>query len=145
MCQCQESIKRATLVKFSISISTTMFWNLMFIMAATVSSCERISVGPKMTPRLDTVIRLNWFCVETLQPEETDVTMPFPPNTTLIQTPKQGATVFERFGSSHKYIKVSLKCEDNLISLSNFYLSSCSKGCGVADSLQWHVRDKVLY
>lgn len=50
-------------------ISTTMFWNLMFIMAATVSSCDRISVGPKMTPRLDTVIRLSWFCAETLWKE----------------------------------------------------------------------------
>lgn len=47
-----------------------MFWNLMFIMAATVSSCDRISVGPKMTPRLDTVIRLNWLCVETLQVDD---------------------------------------------------------------------------
>lgn len=59
-----------TLSKFSISISTTMFWNLMFIMAATVSSCDRIRVGPKMTPRLDTVIRLNWLCVETLRVKE---------------------------------------------------------------------------
>lgn len=47
-----------------------MFWNLMFIMAATVSSCERISVGPKMTPRLDTVIRFDSLCVETLEEED---------------------------------------------------------------------------
>lgn len=33
-----------------------MFWNLMFIMAATVSSCDLINVGPKIIPRLDTVI-----------------------------------------------------------------------------------------
>lgn len=50
-----------------------MFWNLMFIMAATVSSCERISVGPKMTPRLDTVIRLNWLCVDTLKVEDNEM------------------------------------------------------------------------
>lgn len=47
-----------------------MFWNLMFIMAATVSSCDRINVGPKMTPRFDTVIRLDWFCAETLRLED---------------------------------------------------------------------------
>ena len=55
-----------TLSKFSISISITMFWNLMFIMAATVSSWDLISVGPKITPRLDTVIRLYLLWVETL-------------------------------------------------------------------------------
>lgn len=47
-----------------------MFWNLMFIMAATVSSCDRISVGPKMTPRFDTVIRLDWLWAETLWVED---------------------------------------------------------------------------
>ena len=59
-------LRLLTLSKFSISISITMFWNLMFIMAATVSSCDLISVGPKITPRLDTVIRLNLLWVETL-------------------------------------------------------------------------------
>lgn len=29
----------------------------MFIMAATVSSCDLISVGPKIIPKLETVIR----------------------------------------------------------------------------------------
>lgn len=49
----------------------------MFIMAATVSSWERIRVGPKMTPRLDTVIRLDWLCVETLQVEDKGSKRPF--------------------------------------------------------------------
>ena len=38
-------------------ISTTTLANLMSIMAATVSSSARSRVGPKHTPRLDTVIR----------------------------------------------------------------------------------------
>lgn len=53
----------STFWRFSMMISTTMFWNLMFIMAATVSSCDLISVGPKIIPKLDTVIRfwLQWL------------------------------------------------------------------------------------
>lgn len=56
-------ICNSTLWWFSMIISTTMFWNLMFIMAATVSSCDLISVGPKIIPKLDTVIRfwLQWL------------------------------------------------------------------------------------
>lgn len=69
-CRHTKSRQRLTLLKFSISISITIFWNLMFIIAATVSSWDRIRVGPKMTPRLDTVIRLNWLWVETLQGED---------------------------------------------------------------------------
>ena len=56
-----------TLSRFSIMISTTMFWNLMFIMAATVSSCDLIRVGPNIMPRLDTVMRFCTLWVETLQ------------------------------------------------------------------------------
>lgn len=41
-------------------ISTTMFWNLRSMMAATVSSCGLINVGPNTTPRLAMVIR---FCL----------------------------------------------------------------------------------
>lgn len=45
---------------FSIRISMTMFWNLMSMMAATVSSWGRSKVGPNTTPRLATVIRFSW-------------------------------------------------------------------------------------
>lgn len=54
----RERAQYCTFLWFSMIISTTIFWNLMFIMAATVSSCDLISVGPKIIPRLDTVI---WF------------------------------------------------------------------------------------
>ncbi|TNN89549.1 hypothetical protein EYF80_000152 [Liparis tanakae] len=37
-----------------------MFWNFRSMMAATVSSCGLINVGPNTTPRLATVIR---FCL----------------------------------------------------------------------------------
>lgn len=56
---------------FSMMISTTMFWNLMFIMAATVSSCDLISVGPKIIPKLDTVIRFWLQWLDTLNNQET--------------------------------------------------------------------------
>ena len=59
-------ICKRTLWWFSMMISTTMFWNLMFIMAATVSSWDLISVGPKIIPRLDTVIRFCSLWEETL-------------------------------------------------------------------------------
>lgn len=56
-----------TFPKCSIRISTTMFWNLMFIIAATVSSCARMRVGPKITPMLDGDIRFSRLCSQTLQ------------------------------------------------------------------------------
>lgn len=55
-----------TLSWCSMRISTTMFWNLMSMMAATVSSCGRSRVGPKTTPRLATVIRFCWWWLATL-------------------------------------------------------------------------------
>lgn len=55
-----------TLSWCSMRISTTMFWNLISMMAATVSSCGRSRVGPKTTPRLATVIRLCWSWLATL-------------------------------------------------------------------------------
>lgn len=61
----------STLWWFSMMISTTMFWNLMFIMAATVSSCDLISVGPKIIPKLDTVIRFWLQWLDTLNNQET--------------------------------------------------------------------------
>lgn len=67
MCVC---ICNCTLWWFSMIISTTMFWNLMFIMAATVSSCDLISVGPKIIPRLDTVIRFWSLWEDTLCTQE---------------------------------------------------------------------------
>lgn len=54
----------------SIRISTTMFWNLISMMAATVSSCGRSRVGPNTTPRLATVIRLCWWWLATLLTRE---------------------------------------------------------------------------
>lgn len=39
----------------------------MFIMAATVSSCALIRVGPNMTPRFETVMRFCWLCNDTLK------------------------------------------------------------------------------
>lgn len=69
-----------------------MFWNLMFIMAATVSSCDLISVGPKMTPRLETVIRFDWLCAETLHVEET-CEMLFSADTPIMETLNRVLTV----------------------------------------------------
>lgn len=43
-----------------------MFWNLMSMMAATVSCWALSSVGPKTTPRLATVIRFFCWCWATL-------------------------------------------------------------------------------
>ena len=51
----------------SMRISTTMFWNLRSMMAATVSSCGLIKVGPNTTPRLATVIRFCLLCAATLR------------------------------------------------------------------------------
>lgn len=43
-----------------------MFWNLMSMMAATVSSWDLIKVGPNTTPRLATVIMLILLWATTL-------------------------------------------------------------------------------
>ena len=50
-----------------IMISTTTLVNLMSMMAATVSSSARKRVGPKQTPRLETVIRFLSDLATTLQ------------------------------------------------------------------------------
>lgn len=44
-----------------------MFWNLIFIIAATVSSCARMRVGPNITPMLDGDIRFSRLCSHMLQ------------------------------------------------------------------------------
>lgn len=51
---------------FSIRISMTMFWNLISIMAATVSSWGRSRVGPNTTPRFATVIKFCLWLLATL-------------------------------------------------------------------------------
>lgn len=43
-----------------------MFWNFRSMMAATVSSCGLIKVGPNTTPKFATVIRFLLACFETL-------------------------------------------------------------------------------
>lgn len=50
----------------SIRISTTIFWNFMSNMAATVSTWALISVGPKMTAMLEGVMRLSSLWLQTL-------------------------------------------------------------------------------
>lgn len=52
---------------FSIRISMTMFWNLISIMAATVSSWGRSRVGPNTTPRFATVIKFCLWLLATLR------------------------------------------------------------------------------
>lgn len=59
-CRWQIPVWSFTFSWCSMRISTTMFWNFRSIMAATVSSCGLINVGPNTTPRLATVIR---FCL----------------------------------------------------------------------------------
>lgn len=51
----------------SMRISTTMFWNLMSNMAATVSSLALISVGPNTTAMLEAVIRFSSQRLHTLR------------------------------------------------------------------------------
>lgn len=51
---------------FSIRISMTMFWNLISMMAATVSSWGRSRVGPNTTPRFATVIKFCLWLLATL-------------------------------------------------------------------------------
>lgn len=51
----------------SMRISTTMFWNLMSNIAATVSSLALISVGPNTTAMLEAVIRFSSQRLHTLQ------------------------------------------------------------------------------
>lgn len=51
---------------FSIRISITMFWNLISMMAATVSSWGRSRVGPNTTPRFATVIKFCLWLLATL-------------------------------------------------------------------------------
>lgn len=55
-----------TFSKCSMRISTTMFWNLIFIIAATVSSWARMRVGPNITPMLDGDIKFSLLCSHTL-------------------------------------------------------------------------------
>lgn len=52
---------------FSIRISMTMFWNLISMMAATVSSWGRSRVGPNTTPRFATVIKFCLWLLATLR------------------------------------------------------------------------------
>lgn len=58
--------QRGTFLCSSIRISTTIFWNLMSNMAATVSTWALISVGPKITAMLEGVIRLSSLWLHTL-------------------------------------------------------------------------------
>lgn len=58
--------RRSTFLYSSIRISTTIFWNLMSSMAATVSTWALISVGPKITAMLEGVIRLVSLWLHTL-------------------------------------------------------------------------------
>lgn len=127
----------ATLRKFSMSISTTMFWNFMFIMAATVSSCDRISVGPKMTPRLDTVIRLNWFCVDTLQTEDTAMKCcKFTELCSVLQ--RQTLEALQFHCGVPKPGRRFHRCQMLLCPL-------VFKSCSAINSSQNHIRDKVFY
>lgn len=57
---------QSTFLCSSIRISTTIFWNLMSNMAATVSTWALISVGPKITAMLEGVMRLSSLWPQTL-------------------------------------------------------------------------------
>lgn len=61
------SVEGLTFWWCSMRISTTMFWNFRSMMAATVSSCGLINVGPNTTPKLATVIRLFLLWAATLE------------------------------------------------------------------------------
>lgn len=58
--------RQRTFLCSSIRISTTIFWNLMSNMAATVSTWALNSVGPKITAMLEGVIRLSSLWLHTL-------------------------------------------------------------------------------
>lgn len=55
------------LSQFSINISTTILWNLISIMEATVSSSGRSRVGPKHTAKFPTVIKFLSLFLATLK------------------------------------------------------------------------------